>query len=690
MSKLDVNIETEDKQVQTLREKQQTLLREKDKLDYQIQTVDERIKKVEELEVVNQKELLSLKTKKSEFKKATLDLNILLNKDSGLAITLASTRKELLALREAYAKLETKNTAIKENISGNLAVTKILENKKAFPGVFGTIAELGEVRSTYALALETAAGPRIKSLVVKDDSVAAACILYLKEHKLGTASFLPLNKIKPAQPDTKIEKLAASKGVCGLAISLIEYDKEYKNVFSYVFGNTLIVDNIHVARRLGIGEARMATLDGDLCELSGVMIGGFRHQKKGAGFREKELTADISNIGEKIVSTEITLQKFEVDKKQNEDTISRIREFKANLEGDIIKAEKALHLESTDLDASLAFKSELIVQSKDVDKQLTTLSDTIMQKNRTLAQLKTEKQKLRDAISQLKNPAVLAQLNAFDAKKTELNTRILHTNATIQNITIQINDILKRDEENIIRTIKEQVQEEIGASKEIGKLVAQTQHSEKQLGIQEEKQTKFYATSKQFYDKRNQLQDSINKTEAEIYRTEEDSRQVEYHMNVLSLQEAKIKAELAGIESEFEQYRSVELDMEKSEEELKKEIDNFEKMREHIGNVNLKSLEIYDAVEKEYNVMHEKKNVLHTEKGSVLNLMAQIESAKKGIFMKNFENVNLNFQKIFTDLSTKGVASLELENLQDPLSEGMLIKVKLTGNKFMDIRSLSG
>ena len=51
-----------------------------------------------------------------------------------------------------------------------------------------------ERSSKYSLSW-TAAGPRIGSIVVKDDAIAAKCIMYLKENKLGTASFLPLNKI---------------------------------------------------------------------------------------------------------------------------------------------------------------------------------------------------------------------------------------------------------------------------------------------------------------------------------------------------------------------------------------------------------------------------------------------------------------------------------------------------------------
>jgi chromosome segregation protein len=52
--------------------------------------------------------------------------------------------------------------------------------------------------------------------------------------------------------------------------------------------------------------------------------------------------------------------------------------------------------------------------------------------------------------------------------------------------------------------------------------------------------------------------------------------------------------------------------------------------------------------------------------------------------------VNDQFKKFFLSLSTKGDAYLELENPELPFEGGLGIKVRLTGNKFLDIRSLSG
>jgi chromosome segregation protein len=106
--------------------------------------------------------------------------------------------------------------------------------------------------------------------------------------------------------------------------------------------------------------------------------------------------------------------------------------------------------------------------------------------------------------------------------------------------------------------------------------------------------------------------------------------------------------------------------------------------------VNMKALEVYEEVETEYNNLVEKKDSLATEKTDVLTLMNEIETKKKEHFMTTYNQANENFQTIFASLFKKGKAYLQLDNPNKPFEDGLSIRVKLTGNRFMDIKSLSG
>ena len=58
--------------------------------------------------------------------------------------------------------------------------------------------------------------------------------------------------------------------------------------------------------------------------------------------------------------------------------------------------------------------------------------------------------------------------------------------------------------------------------------------------------------------------------------------------------------------------------------------------------------------------------------------------------MKTFEQLNSKFKEIFINISIKGEAYLLLENKEKPLEAGVDINVKISHNKLLDIRSLSG
>jgi len=689
IEELDKQADDIQKTIQTLREKQQDFIRGKDKCEFQLQTIDQQIEKVITLEKEHKNEIDLLKKKKNQFKKLVLELNELLNADSAHANKLADARKEAFKLNEKIEKLRIKNASIQEFISSNIAVKKVLENKNKLGQIYGTVAELGTADKKFSMALEIAAAKKIQSIVVEDDKTAAKCIKFLKEGRLGIASFLPLNKIKPANKNNELNALAKQKGVHGFAIDLIEFDPRFKNAFSHVFGNTLVIDNIETARKIGIGKARMVSLEGDLAESSGAMTGGFRHKKAGS-FKQKDLSGDISDLKKELKKAQSFVEDLEKERTENEKKIYATRELKANLEGDIIKTEKSLHLDSSDLQANEVYKKELQENMEKLNKDIAKVEDDIAEETEKLTGLKVEKQKLRSEMNELRNPRLLAELNTFEQKKKEFSEEVIKIDADLKNMANQEKDIVGRDKENTGKILKELDKEESIFKDEIKGFNKEIKEQSAELKTKETEQNKFFSQFKSLFEQRTKRSDEITEQESRILGLQEASRKEELIINTFYIEEAKVKAELAGMNAEFAQYEGVELDMEKSEEKLKKEISDFEKMMANIGNVNLRALEIYETVEKEYTILIDKKNNLVGEKDDVMTMMEEIETSKKGLFMDTLDVVNKNFVDIFTALSTKGDAFLELENPESPFDEGLRIKVRLTGKKFLDIRSLSG
>ncbi len=164
----------------------------------------------------------------------------------------------------------------------------------------------------------------------------------------------------------------------------------------------------------------------------------------------------------------------------------------------------------------------------------------------------------------------------------------------------------------------------------------------------------------------------------------------EDHINSISIEKAKIISELSALKQEFEPYKTEKLRKGVAYEQLRDEISKFEAMMKNLGNVNLRALEIYEAVQEEYHNLEKKVAKLKLEKEDIIKMIDEIDSKKTSVFMETYNSISSNFERIFSQLTTKGTAHLVLENPAAPLTEGIRILVKISTNKFLDIKSLSG
>ncbi len=222
-------------------------------------------------------------------------------------------KMEITRLDDLIKRLEAvKQRETDSNMSR--AVQEII--KLGWTGVYGTVASLSKVPNEYQTAIEVAAGPHLYDIVVSDHNVAVECVNFLKKNKIGRATFLPLDKIKP-RDSYHLKKFEGKDGVVGVAIDLVEFNPKYDNAFSFIFGETLVVDKIDTTRRLGIGETRYVTLDGDLVERSGAIIGGFYNKTSGKVFSETVDTAPYIQKKEQI-EKEMRILAEEIVKLNNE------------------------------------------------------------------------------------------------------------------------------------------------------------------------------------------------------------------------------------------------------------------------------------------------------------------------------------------------------------------------------------
>lgn len=687
IDELEKEIDEKQEEVTKLRSKQQEKLREKDKAETRLETVDEKIQKLLEVEEENKDKLEKLKDYKRDFKRATVSLSKALNKDSDLASQQSNAHSKLLQKKESYSRLKAKSAGIKDRMAGGNAINDVLQSN--INGVLGVISELGDVKKEHALALEVSAGGRIKSIVTDTDQSAAKCIQLLKSKRSGTASFIPLNKIKARPINPNLRRLNQS-GVVGLAIDLVNFDPKFEKAFRYVFGNTLIVKDVKTARKLGVGKYQMVTLEGDKINTSGAMQGGHRRRRRGLGFMEKEVKEKMSSLEAEIQNLETLNEKLKANRHENNELIDTLREQKAELEGEIIKLEKTLRVDSDDLDEDKEKKDELQSTINELEQEVDDVTMKVSQTNRELSELKMKKQELRNKINDMRNPEILAELTSYEQKRSELKDEITELRLEKTKIEQEEKNVFGRDKEKTYEILKnlDSDQEKFNDKKE--ELLEETKELEQDLESKEKDLKEFYDEFKEVFNKRNKLSDEVSSLESKIMENNGDIKNLENKKNALNIDLARIKAELSGRMEEYSRYEGVPLFEDKDVKEMKKEVKTFKNMKDDFGNVNMKALEIYDEVQKQYEKLMEKKERLVQEKEDVILMIHEVDTKKQELFKKTFEVVNHNFQEIFQTLNKKGQATLDLENEEQPLEGGMGIKVKITGNKYLDIRALSG
>ncbi len=573
------------------------------------------------------------------------------------------------------ADSEATKIRITESLQGNIAVNTILNAK--IPGVYGTIASLGKVDQKYATALEITSGQRINSIIVDSDLTAQKGISLLKQKKAGTAIFLPLNKLKERIPQKELEQLKNFSGVRDIAVNLIKFDKKYEKAFSYVFGSTLVVDDIPIARKVGIGRARMVTLEGDIIEPSGAMIGGYR--KKTAGiFEQKNIDIKLEETQKELEQLKENITKLQKQKIEENNRIEELKKEKIGLQTVIAQAQigDISELRKNKVNLSKQIK-EYQIKSKKIEEEIHYVQKEI-EKLKELRRPSRSEETAKDSLEELEN------------QQLEIHGTLIQITTELKNTQDQIATIHIPEREKIREIIKQHEKELEQFKQEQEALESELKQKKPLLHEKEKKERSFREDYKALFARRNNHQEEVNKLESKGSQEDFKVREIEKRINEISVNKARIIAELEALQLEFEPYIGTKLRRNISREDLKKEIQEAERIIKNFGNINMKALEVYETIEKEHEELVKKTESLNKEKESVLIMMTEIEGKKKRVFMKTYKEIAENFKRIFMQLSTKGDAYLDLEDKENPLNGGLNVKVRLAGTKFLDLHSLSG
>jgi len=165
------------------------------------------------------------------------------------------------------ARIETKRLVLKSKTLNDL--------REKFPGVKGRLVDLCKPSSRkYELAITVALGRHMEAIVVDKQASGFDCVKHLREKKLESETFLPLDTIEGNRVQERHRKLGDK---FKLAVDLLEFDAGLASVINYALGGVVICDTLEDARILCFTRkerVKAVTLDGSVIAANGDMTGG--------------------------------------------------------------------------------------------------------------------------------------------------------------------------------------------------------------------------------------------------------------------------------------------------------------------------------------------------------------------------------------------------------------------------------
>jgi chromosome segregation protein len=622
----------------------------------------------------------------------TKDMDDLEFTRSQLKVIVKEFEDELRKHENDYARIEVRVRAAEDHSRYSKAVDMVMNEKKhhGLPGIYGTIAELGSVDQKYSNALGIAAGGRMQAVVVENDEDASRAISFLKQRRGGRATFLPLNKMEGRRP---YKDLSDREGVIGYAIDLIDFDNKFEAAFWYVFRDTLIVDTLTNARRL-MGGLRMVTLEGEVIEKSGAMVGGSQQQKSGLSFAASEKDK-LVKIAEKI--TELDSKRSNAIKKldQVEGHVAQINREIHEHDKEISK--KQMQLEEISgrgerLEQLIEAKSQELAEIEDARKQLREEMDSTLTKKQEQEELVVSLEKdievLEDKLEGSEVPELNRQAEQLDEEIRRLDGRVRDIDSTLNALNLDRDYASNKIEENreLIKSMdekksthKQRVSELKNKIAELEELLKEKQQREMELA-DELKELQQERT--RLHDEHLALKKEFDKFKA---RFDEGNRQ----MMALNATKEALDEQVNDLTEEIQRRGIEETEEVPNYETVRTRIASIERAMERLEPVNMRAIDEYDEVESRLDELVSRRDTLSSEREQILERIKQYEQLKKDTFMETYNGINEPFKEIFHELSD-GIGELVLDNYEDPFAGGLTLKAQPKEKTLQRLEAMSG
>lgn len=604
--------------------------------------------------------------------------------------------------REASRLESLRNIAERYEGYGN-SIRRVMEQKDRQPGIYGVVADLIKVEKAYETAVETALGGSIQNIVTDNEQTAKVMIEYLKKNRYGRATFLPLTNMR----SSSFQNPAALKeeGVIGLADTLVTAESTYRTLLSQLLGRTLVVDTIDhaiVIARKYRHTLRIVTLEGESLSPGGSMTGGaFRNSSNLLGRRREieELEGKVAALKEELQK----IQKIILDKRERRNTL---RDDLAEMTRQLQQLQISQNTEKVGITQAEARIREvrtgygqLKAEGREIEGQIAEIKESSSSIREEMKHSTAREQEQEALVNSQQE--ILEKLQEQEASYSQELNQIQVAYASLEQKVSFTGENLSRihQEEEAMRGELQQMQESLeegGKEKEekehnilsIQKTIQEAsrirEEDEAQMQQYLEKKEELNSQHKTFFSRRDELSAHISRMDKECFRLNSQKEKLEER------QDNQINYLWEEYEVTPGQANTYRMEDMPERSVIRQQIAELKDAIRKLGNVNVNAIEEYKEILERHTFLSAQHTDLVEAAETLKGIIAELDEGMRKQFTEKFQEIRVEFDKVFKQLFGGGKGTLELMEDEDVLEAGIRIISQPPGKKLQNMMQLSG
>lgn len=627
--------------------------------------------------------------------------------DAAYANLRADVEKQSADMQAAASRHNVLTEMTRDMEGYNMAVRRAMTyaKQRGLTGVKGVLAQLMTVPQAYETAIDMALGAAQQNIVTDTEETAKELINYLRQNRLGRATFLPMSAIRGKTLYGNERNALKLPGCLGVASELVQCAPEYRGIVENLLGRTVIADNLDHGipiMRAGNHAFRLVTLEGDVMHSGGSMTGGSAQSKvSNLLSREREL----KELTAKLQTGRAELDKCRQELTQRQQTAQEKRQKVSDAVNALHQQEIAVAREQARRESVFADLNTHLQRMQETEQarvQLHQSLEDIRQQLETIEHQRTGAQGDQSAMEQktieMQNALVKAR-----AEASAENDRLMVRTLQLSDLRHGLSD-LERDEahaqQDQAQILREQERRE-QLLHEMDELDAidenDMKREEAESARRQKEQLRQESAAQAIEQRRSQAQSDLRDILSDMENLHEAYNRDSEKLHKTELAKARIEGDQKNLQNRIwdtykltyagaEEFRRTPFDEKESDcraAELQGQI-------RALGTVNVGAVEEYAETKARVDDLTTQQQDLKRAEMDLRELIERLLIQMRSTFVENFSKMQGYFAETFTRLFGGGHAELKLMDPDDPLNCGIEVNAQPPGKKLQLLSLLSG